>query len=149
MPGIVRCLPSALSSSRMSWKIAIFAAAAFVLNAQDTGKPDLSGTWRSENGVTVTIAGSPDSLHVTETSGGQTTDWTCGTEGKSCDLPGGHKGTVSAWFNGPALVVMETRGDDVVKKRLELSADKSKLQMEVMPIVPSGKSEKFELTKKS
>ncbi|HZU26387.1 MAG TPA: hypothetical protein VFA04_12750 [Bryobacteraceae bacterium] len=133
----------------MVWRIAIIAAAAFLLNAQDTSKPDLNGTWRSDNGVTLSIAGSPDSLHVTETRGGETTDWTCGTEGKNCDLPGAHKGTVSAWYNGPALVIMETRGSDVVKKRIELSADKSKLEMEIFPIVPEGKTEKIELTKKS
>jgi hypothetical protein len=133
----------------MAWKLSMIAAAAVLMSAQD--RPNLVGSWQSQAGgnVSITIRGTQDTLHVLETDGNDSREWTCASDGKNCVMPGQPKDTVSAWYNGPALIVMETRGNDVVKKRLQLSADKSKLEMEVIPIVPPGKTEKIELSKKS
>jgi len=69
-------------------------------------------------------------------------EFQCNTVGKECSEK---HGKVSMWFNGPKLVVMETRGSDVVKRRFEASADGGALEMEVIPIAPSGKTEKVAL----
>jgi hypothetical protein len=60
----------------------------------------------------------------------------------SCDVKtAGKKATVSLWFNGPRLVEMETKGSDVVKRRFTILPQGDVMEMEVIPIVPSGKTE--------
>jgi hypothetical protein len=48
---------------------------------------------------------------------------------------------VSIWFNGPKLVIMETRGKDVLKRRFQATDDGKEIEMETIPIVPQGKTE--------
>ena len=48
------------------------------------------------------------------------------------------------WHNGPMLVLMETRGNAVIKKRLKLSDDGQTLSLEVIHIAPKeDKGESF------
>jgi hypothetical protein len=134
----------------MGKTLAIVLACAFVLFADDNGKPDLSGTWKASTDSRLrelTITPSGDALHVTESRNDGNSEWTCGTSGQQCDLQGGRKGTVSAWYNGPTLVVMETRGSNVSKERVQLSSDKSAMTVELIPVAPPGKTEKVELRK--
>jgi len=134
----------------MGKTLAILLASAFILIADDNGKPDLSGTWRASGDSRIrelTISPAGDALHVSESRNDGNSEWTCGTSGQQCDLQGGRKGTVSAWYNGPILVVMETRGGSVRKERVQLSSDKSAMTVELIPVVPPGKSEKVELKK--
>jgi hypothetical protein len=65
----------------------------------------------------------------------------CNVMGKDCEVKvGGHKAKVAMWFNGDALVEMETRGTEVTKRRFLVEGDDS-MKMETIPIVPPGKTE--------
>jgi hypothetical protein len=48
---------------------------------------------------------------------------------------------VSMCFNGPKLVELETRGNQVVKRRFTVTGDGDTMDLETIPIVPTGKSE--------
>jgi hypothetical protein len=93
-----------------------------------------------------TFSTAHDSIQVTEAEDGKkVTDFACGTEGKPCEVKtGGKKATVSMWFNGSQLVEMETKGSDVVKRRFKILPQGDAMKMEVIPIVPSGKTETFQ-----
>ena len=125
----------------------LMAAAAL---AQDDDRPNLSGRWQiSEGGSggTLSIEAKDDSLHYAEAA--RNVEFDCTTDGKECSITdGGHKAKVSLWYNGGSLVMLETKGNDVVKRRLTLT-NASTLEMEVIPIVPPGKAGKLVFTKQS
>src|SRR5579884_4511590 len=121
----------------MGWKILLLITMAAGVSFADTddGKPHFNGYWQSDAGrnLTLSINENNGKLHFVQSAGNETEDWTCGTAANQCDLPGVQKGKVSVWYNGPALVIMETRGEKVTKERLQFSADKSKLELEIVP----------------
>ena len=84
-------------------------------------------------------------MHIKELEGGsEVADFTCGTGGANCEIKtGGKKATVSLWFNGPSLVEMETKGPDVIKRRFRILPANGTMEMEVIPIVPGGKTETY------
>ena len=110
------------------------------------GSWELQGVAENSPASSWTFSTVRDSMQVTEAEGGKKiTDFACGTEGKPCEVKtAGKKATVSMWFNGPLLVEMETKGSDVVKRRFKLLPQGDAMEMEVIPIVPSGKAETFE-----
>jgi hypothetical protein len=125
--------------------------------AQDTDRPNLAGKWqidpaRSEggSGVTLNIETKDDSLHWVQAGhNGEIAEFNCTTDGKECAMTdGGRKATVSLWYNGDSLVMMETRGSSVVKRKLTVT-DGATLQMDVVSIVPQGKTGKLVFTKQS
>lgn len=48
---------------------------------------------------------------------------------------------MSLWFNGPKLVELETRGTEIVKRRFSIAGDGDTMDLETIPIFPSGKIE--------
>jgi len=119
--------------------------------ADDQGdRQKLLGTWEPQ-GVTAentaasswTFSAARNSMQVTEAEAGKKiTDFACGTGGTPCEVKtAGKKATVSLWFNGPSLVEMETKGSEVVKRRFKILPQGDAMEMEVIPIVPSGKTE--------
>ena len=61
---------------------------------------------------------------------------------RECDVKeAGKPMKVSIWFNGPKLVMMETRGNDVLKRRFHATDDGMGIDLETIPIVPQGKTE--------
>ena len=127
-------------------------AAAMAQDADE--RPNLAGKWQissdSGNGATLTIrTKDDDSLHfLLESQSGGAAEFECSTDGKECAMiDGGHKAKVSVWYNGASLVVMETRGNNVTKRRLTVTG--STLQMEVIPVVPPGRTDKLVFTKQS
>lgn len=101
----------------------------------DTDRARLAGSWVQANGSGAWVIDSrPDGLHITQIEGSDpVADFQCNTEGQSCNIKiSGHKATVSMYYNGPALVQLETRGDQVVKRRFS--------------VLPSGDSMKVEVT---
>ncbi len=84
-------------------------------------------------------------MHIKELEGGsEVADFTCGTGGANCEIKtGGKKATISLWFNGPSLVEMETKGPDVIKRRFRILPANGTMEMEVIPIVPGGKTETY------
>ena len=103
---------------------------------QSDGNGEAKSTWDLEEGLA-------DSIHVTNSSGTQTlAEFECNTVGKECAVKdAGRKSKVSMWFNGPKLVEMETRGSQVVKRRFSITGDGDTMDLETIPIVPSGKVE--------
>src|SRR5262252_3542536 len=98
-------------------------AVALAEDFADTSK--LAGTWDLDGKTTWKLAPTSDGVHFTFTRGGQTVaDFECNTSGKDCPIKmEGKNATVSVYFNGPQLVMMETRGKDVVKMRFGALAD--------------------------
>ncbi len=77
-------------------------------------------------------------------------DIQCNTLGRECKLKeDGRPVQVSAWYNGPALVVMETHGSngDALKKRFTASEDGKTLSLEVVHITPPGAAERYTFVK--
>ncbi|HTP90017.1 MAG TPA: hypothetical protein VMJ34_23890 [Bryobacteraceae bacterium] len=124
---------------------------------QEADRASLPGKWQFDpsksdgsNASTLSIEIKEDeSLHyVLQAENGETAEFQCTTDGQECNMTdAGHKAKVSLWFNGPSLVIMETRGGNVIKRRLTVTG--STLGMEVIPIVPPGKTDKLTFNKQS
>jgi hypothetical protein len=122
------------------------ACLAFATFAFAADHPDLNGTWQgSANGDTVTIRQKDDAVEIVE-AGRQSSDLQCKTDGKACKIKGGE---IMFWYNGPMLVLMETHGARVVKKRFRPSDDGKNLEIEVIHIEPAGSTEKLTLARRS
>ena len=66
----------------------------------------------------------------------------CATKGGPCEATSdGHKAAISMWYNGAKLVEMETRGSEILKRRFGVLAQGDVMEVETIPIIPSGKSE--------
>jgi hypothetical protein len=92
---------------------------------------------------TWTFSGNGDSFHVTQLDGtAKIADYPCQADGKQCTVKlAGKKAEVSMWFNGPKLVLLETQGPIVVKRRFAVLEQGDTMEMELIPIVPGGKTE--------
>src|SRR5579871_774197 len=127
---------------------ACFLLSACFLSAQETSKPNLSGTWRlnaqrSElhsthvsGAASWVIEEKDDSIHITESEGGKKIELQCPTNGKECEVTGGEKAKASFWYNGPILVEMETKGQNATRYRMNLSPEGKALTVEITYIVP-------------
>ncbi len=118
----------------------------------------LQGTWRLDprhgqeadklKAETLSIAQKGDedlqiTDAITDTDGKlKKTEFGCNTKGRECKV---QDGQVTLYYNGPMLVMIETRrgGDVVIKKLLKPSDDGSTLNMEIMRLVPPGAAENF------
>ena len=135
---------------------------ALPLLAGDPGRPTFTGKWqldpassqihsRISNDLVWTIDQQEDGIHFLQSGTGAALDVTCGTRGADCKTKeAGKPVTVSFWFNGPALVEMETegKGEAITKRKMQLSDDGSSITVEVTHIMPEGRSpEKYVLKK--
>lgn len=114
----------------------------------ESGRARLMGRWQQtdENGETKStwaLESLGGAIHVASSNGTQTVaDFKCNTVGKECaGKDAGRPSKVSMWFNGPKLVELETRGNQVVKRRFSITNDGDTMDLETIPIVPTGKSE--------
>jgi hypothetical protein len=113
--------------------------------AQSLSAADLSGTWTdtSDGSVKWILNQDVSTIHIKEVRGTEVkADYSCQVDGPECKLrDSGREEMTSLYFNGPKLVELRTRGEDVVKRRFTASADGKTLTVEVIPIAPSGKTE--------
>lgn len=109
----------------------------------DADRAKLVGSWQSSDNQTWSFTAQGDSLKVMEMeSGNKVADFTCNTDGKSCEVKiGGKKASVSFYYNGAKLVEIEQRGSDVIKRRFAAATEADGMNVEVMPIVPAGSNE--------
>ena len=127
----------------------LFSAAGIA--AGDADRDKLNGAWESRGDAAArtswTLWSNGDALQITQVENDRTlVDFECNTVGRECDVKeSGKPMKVSMWFNGPRLVVMETRGKDVVKRRFHTTGDANEIEMEVIRIVPQGKPELLRL----
>ena len=126
--------------------IILLASVALADDASDRVK--LTGTWqapegKSSDGVTWTLNSTSDGVKITESQNGQkVSEFECNVAGKECEISdNGHKAKVSMWFNGAKLVELETRGSEVFKRRFSVVQPDGVLEVEVIPVVPGGKTE--------
>lgn len=110
----------------------VFGCAAFAGSADA-----LAGSW--QDGSTVwTIESAGDQLHVLQMDGTRKVEeFTCNTMGKECKAG---KAKVSLWFSGPKLVMLETHGSEIVKRRFDAGGS-DELVLETIPVTPTGKTE--------
>jgi hypothetical protein len=124
-----------------------FALTAAADQVEDRAK--LSGTWQIENAsgkpVTWVIEQKADIAHFTNSEGDQkAADFECSTRGRECKMTdSGKDAKISMWFNGSSLIQMETKGSDVTKRKFSVGPEGDKLSVEIIQIVPAGKTETF------
>jgi hypothetical protein len=128
--------------------------------AQESGKPSLTGTWQFDaakselhyskiSSAIWVIDEGANSIHITETEGAKSKkiDMQCTTDGKECQVSG-DKSKASFWYNGPILVEMQTKGDQVTRFRLKAAEDGKTMTVELTHIVPqTDKSDLLVFTK--
>jgi hypothetical protein len=105
----------------------------------------IAGAWQQSEDAKVmwALQDKGDSMHIKHAVGGQSVvEFDCSTTGSECKVKdAGKKATISMWFLGPKLVVLETKGNEIVKRRFIPASQADQLEMEVIPIVPAGKTE--------
>lgn len=133
------CAPVCLAAS-----LALLSPCAFAQDEADRAK--LNGSWQAqEQGATQaawTIQPQGSSLRVTNSEGDRTVaEFVCELA-KQCDAKdAGKKVKVMFYFNGAKLVMMETRGEEVVKRRFGFGDAADVLEVEMIPVAPAGKTE--------
>jgi hypothetical protein len=107
----------------------------------------LAGSWQAtdgKNGEAVwTLEETGGRMRLKNTVGGKTMmEAECTPNGKECSSKDDGKSvTLTMWFNGPKLVVMEVHGSDVSKRRFEASPDGTSLNVETLSINPPAQAE--------
>jgi hypothetical protein len=117
----------------------LFMVAAF---AADNDRAKLTGSWQGKGTVWM-IEDKGSTLHLTRSEGSQVVaEFDCNTGGRECEgKDSGHKASVSMWFNGAALVQMETKGSEVVKRRFAIAENGDVLELQTILITPTGPTE--------
>jgi len=130
--------------------VLLLSVCAAALADDQSDRQKLIGSWeqspaQSTAAISWSFLATGHSMRVKQLAGGnKIADFECETEGTPCEIKtGGKKATVSLWFNGAMLVEMETKGTEIVKRRFEILPASDSMEMEVIPIVPSGKTETF------
>ena len=118
--------------------------------ADDAERAKLIGTWETRQPqplrATWILAAKGSALQITRIESDRKSEVECNTVGRECAVQDSGKPVkVSMWFNGPKLVVMETRGSEILKRRFQAVGDGNELDLEVIPIVPQGRPERFRL----
>jgi len=114
--------------------------------ADDTGdRAKLTGTWQSQGGAANAVwifESQGDVFHIVNSQGDKKiAEFACNL-GKECEVKdAGRKVKVTLFFNGAKLVVLETRGEEVLKRRFGAVETGDTLELEVIPVVPDGKTE--------
>jgi hypothetical protein len=125
-----------------------------VLADEQADRAQLIGKWLSEDSATQEtwiLESKGDSLRVTQSDGDKTiAEFECKPSGVECEgTDSGKKAKVTMYFNGSALVQLETRGSDVTKRRFALTGKPDMMDVEVIPLVGEGKTETLHLKRVS
>jgi hypothetical protein len=123
-----------------------------VLADDVSDRAQLLGSWQrqDDSGKEVTVwvlevRGA--ALHIMESRGGQkSSEFECPPKGVDCDgTVEGKKAKVTLYYNGPALVQLETRGSDITKRQFTVTGQPDTMEIEVMPILGTDKAETLHL----
>lgn len=102
---------------------------------QQADRASLTGSWIQNGGIRAwVIEPSGDTLHMTLLEGSSpVADFSCAPDGHDCETKiSGHKATVSLYYNGSALVQLETKGGQIVKRRFAATGNSLKVQVTPM-----------------
>jgi hypothetical protein len=124
---------------------ALVGSSAFADNSTDRAK--IYGSWQAggEGGAAKTVwilEDRGDAFHIVNSLGDKKlADFAC-VLGQECEVKdGGRKVKVTLYFNGAKLVELEVKGEEVVKRRFGTGETGDGLDLEVIPVTPSGKTE--------
>ena len=117
-----------------------------VVAADDGDRDKLIGSWVSTAGEVAsgwTFERTGDTFQIKSSVGSSAeATYACKADGQQCAIKtAGKKSSISMWFNGPKLVQMETQGSTIVKRRFAVQATGDTMELEIMPMSPSGKTE--------
>ncbi len=130
-----------------------------------TTPPDFSGKWLLDSSRSKDTNGETIQLTIEEPAGKIIYDrtlrdkngkavhmsFTCANLGKPCDMEeNGHKGTVSLWYDGTALMIAKSGGENknaFTERKLELSPDGKTLTVQFTNYLGTGKPQKLIFTK--
>ena len=128
---------------RFALVIGLSAAGALAYDVTDRGK--LFGSWEldmqaADSPVTWTLMKKENGAVVTNREEDKiVANYECKLDGSTCqNKVGKDKVELSMWFNGPKLVLMETKGDRILKRRFHALAQGDVLELEIIPLVPDG-----------
>jgi hypothetical protein len=128
--------------------IAILGAVAFFADdAGDRGK--IVGKWLDQgSNLHWLIEDKGDSIRIMQSQNDQQVSLIDCKIGSECQVKdGGRTAKITLYFNGPKLVEFETKGSETVKRRF--SATDDAMEIEVIPIVPDGKTQVVKLKRVS
>jgi hypothetical protein len=93
--------------------------------------------------VTWQLEANGEALHIIYVQGNQKlAEFTCATDGRECATKeSGHAAKMSLWYNGSKLVMLETKGSDVVKRRFGIADAGGQMDVEMIPIMPTSRAE--------
>jgi hypothetical protein len=113
-----------------------------VERAKLAGKWEMKSEGAADKAPVWVVEDKGTSIHIMRLVGAEkVSDFECDL-GKECKVKDSGKSvTEQIYFNGPKLVEIETKGSEVVKRRFETATEPDTMQVEVMPLVPSGKTE--------
>lgn len=120
-----------------------------VLADSSSDRARLAGAWQlqadhgNSGGVVWNLESKDDAIRISCSENGQkVADFECNTMGRECEVKdSGRQAKVSMWFSGPKLVELETRGSQVIKRRFAAVDGGEAMEIEVIPVVPAGKTE--------
>ena len=123
-----------------------------VLADDASARAQLIGSWQQQDasgkGTSVWVVETKgNALHITNSQGDQKlSEIECRPTGAECEgTASGKKSKVTMYFSGPTLVQLETVGSDVIKRQFTVREQPDILELEVMPIIGSAKSETLHL----
>jgi hypothetical protein len=127
--------------TRILCTLVLFTSVALADDYADRAK--LAGTWQAEEGNTLVVENTNDTVKITQSQGGKrVSEIECNVTGKECEVSeNGHKAKVSMWFNGPKLVELETKGSEVVRRTFSAAGKEDAMEVEFIPVVPGGATE--------
>ena len=112
---------------------------------EQADRASLVGSWVQSGGNHAWIINtSASGLHMTQIEGsGTVADFSCDTLGQQCDVKiSGHKATVSMYYNGSALVQLETKDGEIVQRKFTASGNS--LKVEITPMTGKLQTEDLE-----
>ena len=122
-----------------------------VLADDASARAQLIGSWQQQDasgkGISVWVVETKgNSLHITNSQGDQKLSEIECKPGAECEgTASGKKSKVTMYFSGPTLVQLETVGSDVIKRQFTVREQPDMMEIEVMPIIGSAKSETLHL----
>ncbi len=138
--------------------VAAFVAALLVTTGStafaqdDAERAKLNGAWQAqEAGATQpvwNIQQTATGMRVVSSQGDKKiVEFVCDFA-KECEAKdAGKKVKVTLYFNGPKLVVMETRGEQVVKLRFGFGDTADVMELETLPVAPAGPTQTAHFTR--
>ena len=137
--------------TRLWFPLVVLALSSSVFADGAGDRAKLAGDWQPQDnsGPSWVVQNNADNVRITRLDNGQkVADYECNTMGRDCDAKiNGRSGKVSMWYSGAILIVMETRGTEIVERHLR--ADGDKLEIEVLPIVPERRHETLKLIRRT